>query len=717
MAINSVLNAALSSLNASQAGINTASNNIANVNTPGYARQDVQLTSRNGPGGIAGVDVGAVRRISDTFLVNAARDARAEAAAAQANFDILDRAQSTFGDPAGGASVFDRMTDLFESFGDLAADPASSARRAGAVGDVDALFRDFERINAQLGELRAETDGRIVSTVDRINQLLSVVPDLSAQAIRANATGDNVASVEDQIAQVVDELSELVDVRTSRQPNGALEVRTQDGLLLAGVGAATLEYSGRGASGAGVVYDPIIINFPGAPPATLDSRVSNGELAGLLQARDQDLPELAVQLGELAAVTADALNAAHNDNLSFPPQTLLTGRNTGLAGTDRLGFTGETTVSLVGADGRLVSTARVDFTAGEIYLNGAEPPAVPNATFTAGGAGSINEFIGAFNGLGVGTLTLANGALSADGGANGVAFTQTGATPSARGGQGFSHFFGLNDIVRSPTPTNFKTGLTGADPHGFTPGGVIDLRLTSASGELLSDASITVPAGDVNALLGALNATGTGLGAFGTFALDANGELGFTPNGGTEGARLTVRNDTTGRGTTGVTATAFFGLGAGARADRAGALQVDPALEADPARVALGRLDPTDPAFAVGAVVTGTGDAAGAQALQLAGDARVASSAAGSIGGVLTTPLDYAGRVASDVGLRAAAAQGALDVADGLASAAQERRLSVEGVNLDEELIKLTQFQQSYNAASRLIQTAQELTDILLSIV
>ncbi len=717
MAINSVLNAALSSLNASQAGINTASNNIANVNTPGYARQDLQLTSRSGVGGLAGVDIGAIRRISDAFLVSASRDARASAAAAEAAFQTLDRAQATFGDPASGASVFDRITDLFQSFGDLAADPASAARRASAISDVDTLFREFERINAQLNELRAETDGRVVTTVDRINQLLAVVPDLSAQAIRANATGDNIASVEDQIAQVVDELSELVDVRVSRQPNGAVEVRAQDGLLLAGVGAATLEYSGRGASGAGVVYEPIIINFPGAPAAALDSRVTGGELAGLLQARDQDLPELAVQLGELAAVTADAINAAHNDNVSFPPQTLLTGRNTGLAGTDRLGFTGETTVSLIDADGRLVSTARVDFTAGEIYLNGAVPPAVADATFTANGAGTINEFIGAFNGLGVGALGLANGVLTADGGAAGIAFTQTGAAPSDRAGQGFSQFFGLNDLVRSPTPSSFKTGLVGTDAHGFTPGGVIDLRLTSAQGELLSDASIVVPAGDVNALLGALNATGSGLGAFGAFALDANGELSFTPNATTQGARLTVRDDTTGRGTTGLTATAFFGLGAGARADRAGALQVDPALDANPSRLALGRLDPSDAAFTVGSLVTGAGDAAGAQALQLAGDARVSSSAAGAIGGVLTSPLDYAGRIASDVGLRAASAQGALDVANGLVSAADERRLSVEGVNLDEELIKLTQFQQSYNAASRLIQTAQELTDILLSIV
>ncbi|MCG8442668.1 MAG: hypothetical protein MI723_12760, partial [Caulobacterales bacterium] len=41
----------------------------------------------------------------------------------------------------------------------------------------------------------------------------------------------------------------------------------------------------------------------------------------------------------------------------------------------------------------------------------------------------------------------------------------------------------------------------------------------------------------------------------------------------------------------------------------------------------------------------------------------------------------------------------------------------VEGVNVDEELIKLTEFQQAYNASARLIQAASEMTDTLLSLV
>ncbi|QCI80114.1 hypothetical protein E6W36_13160 [Hankyongella ginsenosidimutans] len=66
MSINSIINTAYTGLSASQAAIRTISNNVANVNTPGYARQTVDLEGLVAGGGGFGVRVSNVQRVADS---------------------------------------------------------------------------------------------------------------------------------------------------------------------------------------------------------------------------------------------------------------------------------------------------------------------------------------------------------------------------------------------------------------------------------------------------------------------------------------------------------------------------------------------------------------------------------------------------------------------------------------------------------------------------
>src|SRR5206468_4911011 len=55
----------------------------------------------------------------------------------------------------------------------------------------------------------------------------------------------------------------------------------------------------------------------------------------------------------------------------------------------------------------------------------------------------------------------------------------------------------------------------------------IQLRLTDANGQRVRDLTITVPAaGTMQDLLDALNNNSTGVGLYGQFSLDANGQIG-----------------------------------------------------------------------------------------------------------------------------------------------------------------------------------------------
>jgi flagellar hook-associated protein 1 FlgK len=74
VSINSILSSAMSGLAASQAGMQTVSTNIANVNTPGYARQKLAQSASVAGGNVNGVVIGEPARVADKFLENAVYD-------------------------------------------------------------------------------------------------------------------------------------------------------------------------------------------------------------------------------------------------------------------------------------------------------------------------------------------------------------------------------------------------------------------------------------------------------------------------------------------------------------------------------------------------------------------------------------------------------------------------------------------------------------------
>src|SRR5690606_20070347 len=97
--------------------------------------------------------------------------------------------------------------------------------------------------------------------------------------------------------------------------------------------------------------------------ANLEPLLQDGEIAGLLRARDQDLAGLADALGGFAGALADALNEVHNENASAPPVSNMTGRQTGLLGADSLGFTGAAMLAVTDNTGALRERLSIDFDA------------------------------------------------------------------------------------------------------------------------------------------------------------------------------------------------------------------------------------------------------------------------------------------------------------------------------------------------------------------
>ena len=698
MSLNSILGAATSGLMVSQTGLKTVSDNIANINTPGYVRRvvDQQARSLSELGG--GVEVVGIRRVVDQFLRQASLSASADAGAAAALSELLDRAQGLFGDPSAESGFFNQLDKVWQSFSSAALEPTSSVARNAAVSSINEFLDRAGSLAGGVESLLNEATGRIRSGIDKANRLLVKIDELNASITRSTAMGQDASGAQNAQGQLINQLSQLLDISVGDGGNGRTIIRAgpAGSVLVGEQGAATLAYDkSGGAPGA------LTVQMGGTSPNPL--AIGGGELSGLLELVNSELPNLGLELSEYVTRAVDEINRAHNASSSLPAPSVLSGRNTGLdLPTALAGFTGTTTVAVVDAAGAMQRKVEIDFTAGTMSVNGGAGAAFTPGSFLA----QLNAALG-----GAGAASFTNGALSISAaGGNGVAIADDATTPSTKAGKGFSQFFGLNDLITSTGFPNTATGLDAASAHGFTAGDQITFRISDASGAPLRDVAISVPAGaTMGNLVAALNANVGGVGLYGAFSLDSAGRLAFAANA--TGAQLTVVSDATHRGPSGPSISKLFGLDKTALADRASSFSLRSDVSANSGRLALAQLDPT---AAIGATALLSADNRGALALASAGQRSTRFDQAGGLGSLQTTLSQYAAQLSGSIGQRAAAAAERVEGAQAVSAEADARRSSVEGVNLDEELIQLTTYQQSYNASARLIQAVKEMYDVLL---
>ena len=704
MSLNAIMNTANSGLAAAQTQLRVVSDNVSNVNTPGYVRKIAEQRTLTSQGMGSGVEVVRIRLATDRFLQAASLNAGAESARMGVRHELYDRIQSLFGDPGGDTGFFSQVDSVFSAFAASAEDPASSPRRQDALFRTQALFDESGRIARQIQAVREDADSRIQSAVERANGLLEQIEGLNLEIARATAVDGDASGAETAQSALIGQLAELMDIRVSLRPVGGVSIRTGSGTLLAGEGAAVLGYNRAGTVTGETAFNEIWVTEPGGQKRSLLDSVTSGEIRGLVELRDVEAPAAAERLAELVSHVADELNRAHNANASAPPPTSLTGRNVGQSFEGAIaGFTGQTTVAVTNASGVVQARADIIFSGATMTVNGA---AATPATFLS----VLNAQLG-----GAATASFTDGRLTiAATGSNGVALGDDAASPSDKAGRGFSHYFGLNDLISTDRPAFYDNGLSATSPHGFTAGETLTFRFTGEAGSRLRDLQVAVPAGGtVGDLVTALNDTATGIGRFGSFALAADGSLSFTGYGN-PAPTLSVLEDRTTQVPSGVSVTELFGIGGGVRASRADGFALRADIRQSPSKLALAQLNLS---AAVGTQALSVGDGRGALALADAGERSANFQAAGGSSGGSTSVSRYAAELSGEIGGKAAAARSRMETAGALYAEAGARQTAHEGVNLDEELVLMTTYQQAFNASARLIQAAKDMYDTLIGMV
>lgn len=704
MSLNTILNVATSGMMASQTGLRVVSDNIANINTAGYVRKTIAQSNLVSNGMGVGVNIDAIKRATDKFMAAASLNGASDSGRTGAIATAMDNAQKLFGDPSAADNFFATLDDVYSAFSMAVDDPSSTLLRSSAVTKVEDFLGESKRITSSLSSQIKDTDNRIGADVDRVNDLLKQIDALNVDITRAKMAGADGTGSENVQSGLINELSTYMNIQVSDRANGGVMVRSGEGVTLAGNGPATIAYNQSGPANG---YLTVVTANSGGQVMPL--AVTNGEIQGLLQLRNTELPNLSDQLGEFVSRAAEELNRASNAASSVPAPNSMTGKDLGLdANTAFANFTGKTTIAITDPNSAIVRRVDIDFGAGTMTVNGAAGPAFTNTNFLT----QLNTALG-----GTATAAFANGQLSLNTTAatNGIAIVDDATTPSTKAGKGFSQFFGLNDIIRSDGYSPYETGMVAGDQSGFTPGQTITLRLTDGDGSRIRDIQVAIPTGTgtMQETIDALNSRNSGVGLYGAFTLGSKGELTFTSNSATP-VNLSVVEDKTQRGVGGPSLSQLFGVGMSERSTRGGLYSVDPAMDANPAKLPFAKLDLT---VAAGVPALAVGDGRGALALAKAGDSTTTFANAGDTAGSKKSVLNYGADFSGSIARKAASATSRKEAADSVKTEVDAQRQSQEGVNLDEELVNLTTYQQAFNASARLIQATKDMFDVLTNIV
>ncbi len=303
MGLTQILSTALDGLTAQSHGLAATGDNVANVNTPGYARREIQLETRGQ--GLSGVNVTGLRRISDSIIERRQYSASSLASAASERDGQLASLEALF-DDASGAGLADVMAAFYSSFSSLASNPSDPTARAVVLGRAETLSGRISGTADSIAAQRSDLLTKAQQTTAEINQRAEKLATLNRQISSAKAQGADTSNLEDQRAKELLGLSSLIDVTTVVQDNGAILVQSAGATLVDDLQARKLavDLSPGG--------DLRLLSSVGTGPGTDVTRyLTGGKLAGIKEARDVDLVAVATQLDNLAYGVATSVNTQH----------------------------------------------------------------------------------------------------------------------------------------------------------------------------------------------------------------------------------------------------------------------------------------------------------------------------------------------------------------------------------------------------------------------
>ncbi|MFT6285459.1 MAG: flagellar hook-associated protein 1 FlgK [Alcanivorax sp.] len=310
-----ILNIGVSALTSIQKAISTTGNNIANVNTEGYSRQQANFVTLQPQflGGQymgTGTTISTIERSFDQYLQTGVNSRTSSFEGAQVSSELANRLDGLLADPAVGLAP--ALDSFFASLQDVANNPGSIPERQVLLGEAQALVERFNYLDSYVSDTSDEVNKRLELAVSDINSLSQSIADINKEisAAVARAPGQSPNDLLDTRDSLVTQLSAKVSVSTVPQPDGSLNVTIGNGqALVVGFTAQQLQTASD-------PNDPSQLLVGAASPSGLVTDLSQflrgGELGALLDFRGDVLDSTRNQLGLLATAIVASFNEQHS---------------------------------------------------------------------------------------------------------------------------------------------------------------------------------------------------------------------------------------------------------------------------------------------------------------------------------------------------------------------------------------------------------------------
>ncbi len=311
--ISGMFNTGRLSLFANQKALEVTSQNISNVGTPGYTRQEAVFQSTNPvdsqPGQTGtGVEISQIRRVVDNFMERQITSGESSFGRLQAEESLLSRIEFSFTD-AEETGLSQALLDFFKGIQDLSTNPSDRPARTVLLEQAKRLAGQFSDMDAQFRQIQSDSNREVVGVLNEVNQFSAQVAALNKRIQEVELSGQNANDLRDQRQNLINAISERIDIKTFEDASGRVTLFVGSGkALVEGENAASLQGVADIDKGGfvNVAFDP------GTGSTTdITSSITNGRLKGLIDVRDNVVPAFIDKLDQLSAGIINEVNQQH----------------------------------------------------------------------------------------------------------------------------------------------------------------------------------------------------------------------------------------------------------------------------------------------------------------------------------------------------------------------------------------------------------------------
>ncbi|MDO6785622.1 flagellar hook-associated protein FlgK [Neptunomonas phycophila] len=309
MSSYNLLNLGTQALQANSSALGTVGQNISNVNTEGYSRQVVSLTTVQYS---SGVQVESIDRITDRFLTEqmwsdvSTYNQSLTYSAFSSRLDDLLATDST--------SISSALDSYFSALQNVVDDPTSTPNRELFIAEADALVQRFNNLDASLQTQNVAINDSVEDLADQVNSLTTNIAELNYKIKVGTAANRPINELEDQREELINQLSELVGVDAVEQDGNQISLFVGNGQPLVVGGSANRLSAIPGDPDASQTNLALTISNN---EVDVTDQLSGGQIGGALKYREEALNDARDELGRVAILLSESMNEAHQSGIDL----------------------------------------------------------------------------------------------------------------------------------------------------------------------------------------------------------------------------------------------------------------------------------------------------------------------------------------------------------------------------------------------------------------